>query len=118
MEAHTALESITLDRDTIQYKHLVSERYAELVYNGMWFSSLKEALDAFIDRTQETVNGTVRVKLYKGSATPLGVESPFSLYSEDLATFGASAAFDHADSRGFVKLYGLPGAVASSQGRS
>ena len=88
--------------------------YADLVYTGRWFAPLREAMDAFFAKATETVTGEVQVKLYKGSATALSAESPYSLYSEDLATFGESAGFEHKDSKGFVKLYGLPGMVAAS----
>jgi len=88
--------------------------YADLVYTGRWFAPQREALDAFFAKATETVTGEVRVKLFKGSATALSATSEHSLYSEDLATFGPSMGFDHADSRGFVKLYGLPGMVAAS----
>jgi hypothetical protein len=87
--------------------------YADLVYTGRWFAPVREALDVFFAKATETVTGLVQVKLYKGTATTIASKSPFSLYSEDLATFGPSASFDHADSAGFVKLYGLPGAVAA-----
>ena len=87
--------------------------YADLVYTGRWFAPLRESMDAFFREATRNVTGTVAVKLYKGSATALSAKSPYSLYREDLATFGASAAFDHKDSYGFVRLYGLPGMVAA-----
>jgi len=85
-----------------------------VVYTGRWFAPLREAMDAFFAKATEHVTGEVKVKLFKGTATALSATSPWSLYSEDLATFGASAGFDHEDSYGFVKLYGLPGMVAAS----
>ena len=106
MQAHKALESLTLDRDTLHYKQGVGLKYAELVYNGMWFHPLKEALDAFIDSTQVTVTGEVRLKLYKGSSMPVGRKSPYSMYSADLATFEESD-YNQADATGFINLYGL-----------
>ena len=106
--AHDSLESITLDRATAHYKQTIAIRYAELVYDGMWFSPLKEALDAFVNKTQETVSGVVRVKLYKGSATVTGIKSPYSLYSEELATFGEDDVYNQKDSEGFINLFGLP----------
>ena len=106
-EAHKYLESITLDKMTAHKKEELALTYAELVYNGQWFTPLKEALDAFVDKTQETVNGTVKLKLYKGNIIKAGVTSPDSLYSEDLASFGESD-YDQKDSEGFFKLYGLP----------
>jgi argininosuccinate synthase len=108
MSAHKELESITLDRDTAHYKELVASRYAELVYNGLWFTPLKAALDAFIDKTQETVTGSVRLKLYKGNIITAGRQSPFSLYREDFATFGYASTYSHSDAQGFINLFGLP----------
>ena len=106
--AHQGLESICLDRDTLHYKELVGHRYAELVYFGKWFTPLREALDAFVARTQERVTGTVRVKLYRGSCTVVGRKSPFSLYREDFATFGTDDVYDQNDAAGFINLFGLP----------
>jgi argininosuccinate synthase len=108
MAAHKELESITLDRDTAHYKELIASRYAELVYNGLWFTPLKEALDAFIDKTQETVTGSVRLKLYKGNIIAAGRQSPYSLYREDFATFGYASTYSHSDAQGFINLFGLP----------
>jgi argininosuccinate synthase len=106
--AHRALESICLDRETLHYKDVVAQRYAELVYYGQWFTPLREALDAFVRQTQETVTGTVRLKLYKGSCTVVGRKSPYSLYREDYATFGEDDVYDQADALGFINLFGLP----------
>jgi len=106
--AHRALESICLDRETLHYKDVVAQRYAELVYYGQWFTPLREALDAFVRQTQETVTGTVRLKLYKGSCTVVGRKSPYSLYREDYATFGEEDVYDQADAQGFINLFGLP----------
>ncbi|HUG16374.1 MAG TPA: argininosuccinate synthase [Thermomicrobiales bacterium] len=106
--AHKELESITLDRQTLHYKDLVAQRYAELVYDGMWFTPLREAMDAFVDVTQRHVTGDVKLKLYKGNLIIAGRKSPYSLYSETFATFGASAQYDHADAAGFISLFGLP----------
>jgi argininosuccinate synthase len=105
--AHQGLENICLDRETLHYKDLVAQRYAELVYYGLWFTPLREALDAFVQKTQETVTGTVRVKLYKGSCTVVGRRSPFSLYREDFATFGQDDVYDQTDAEGFINLFGL-----------
>ncbi|MFC1477971.1 argininosuccinate synthase [Candidatus Margulisiibacteriota bacterium] len=104
---HQALESIVLDKDTLHYKEQVALKYADLVYNGQWFVPLRESLDAFVDTTQQVVNGTVRVKLYKGNIIQAGVKSPDSLYSEDIATFGEGADYDQKDATGFIKLFGL-----------
>ena len=106
--AHNELESITLDRATMHYKEGLAIRYAELVYDGCWFTPLREAMDAFVDSTQQTVTGTVRLKLYKGSVTPAGVKSPYSLYSEEFATFGEDAVYNQKDAEGFINLFGLP----------
>ena len=105
---HQALESICLDRDTLHYKLHLGLRYAELVYNGLWFTPLREAMDAFVGKTQERVTGTARIKLYKGSCTVVGRKSPFSLYREDLATFGKDDVYDQSDAAGFINLFGLP----------
>lgn len=106
--AHRELENLTLDRRTLHFKEQVAVIYAELVYDGNWYSLLKESLDAFINKTQETVTGTVRVKLYKGSCTPVGVRSPYSLYRHDLATFGQDDIYSQKDAEGFINLFGLP----------
>jgi argininosuccinate synthase len=106
--AHDELERLTLDRRTLQFKELVATKYAELVYDGNWFSKLKQCLDAFVDETQKTVTGTVRVKLYKGNCEAVASTSPYSLYNEDLATFGADEIYSHKDAEGFINLFGLP----------
>lgn len=106
--AHAELERLTLDRQTFHFKQQVALEYARLVYDGFWYSPLKKALDAFIDKTQETVTGTVRLKLYKGNCTPAGVSSPFSLYREDLATFEEGSGYNQRDAEGFINLLGLP----------
>ena len=111
--AHQGLEQLTLDRDTMHYKDIVAHRYAELVYNGQWFTPLREALDAFVRATQRNVTGDVRLKLFKGNATLIGRRAPASLYREDYATFGMSEAYNHADAEGFIKLFGLPMKVRS-----
>ena len=105
--AHRALESITLDKMTAHEKERLSVTFAELVYNGQWFTPLREALTAFVDKTQEKVNGKVRLKLYKGNIIKAGTWSPNSLYSEEIATFGASD-YDQTDANGFINLFGLP----------
>jgi argininosuccinate synthase len=106
--AHQGLESITLDRETMHYKQVVAQRYAELVYYGQWFTPLREALDALVTRTQERVTGVVRLKLYKGHCSVVGRKSPFSMYREELATFGQDDVYDQADAEGFINLFGLP----------
>jgi len=116
LAAHRELESMVLDRETISYKDLVALKYAELVYNGMWFSPLREALDAFVDATQGPVTGVVRLKLYKGNIIPAGRKSPFSLYREDFATFGQEDVYDQSDAEGFIHLYGLPLQVRALNG--
>lgn len=107
MAAHRELESIVLDRDTLYFKDLVAQEYAQLVYNGMWFTPLREALDAFVDSTQGPVTGVVRLKLYKGNIIPGGRKSKFSLYREDFATFGQEDVYDQSDAEGFIHLFGL-----------
>ncbi|MGI6119966.1 MAG: argininosuccinate synthase [Desulfosporosinus sp.] len=106
--AHQALEELTLDRLTLHYKEQIALKYAEIVYDGMWYSPLREALDAFVDVTQRNVTGTVRVKLYKGNCTSVGVKSPYSLYNEEYATFGDDGVYDQTDATGFINLFGLP----------
>ncbi|NLA84315.1 MAG: argininosuccinate synthase [Clostridiales bacterium] len=106
--AHRELESITLDRDTLHYKQLIAVKFAELVYDGKWFTPLREALSAFVDETQKTVTGKVRLKLYKGNVMPAGVQSPCSLYSEEFATFGEDEVYNQKDAEGFIRLFGLP----------
>lgn len=107
-EAHHALETLTLDRDTMHFKQMIAGRYAELVYYGQWFTPLKKALDAFVDETQQRVTGTVKLKLYKGSVQTVGRKSPYSLYQEKLATFGADEVYNQKDAEGFINLFGLP----------
>ena len=107
-KAHQELELLTLDRMTLHYKELVAQRYAELVYDGVWFHPLREALAAFVDVTQETVTGTVKMKLYKGNCTPAGATSPYSLYNEAFATFGEDEVYNQRDAEGFINLFGLP----------
>ncbi len=106
-KAHEVLESICLDKMTMHEKQKLSITFAELVYNGQWFTPLREALSAFVDKTQEKVTGKVRLKLYKGNIIKAGVWSPYSLYDEEIATFGESD-YDQKDSAGFINLYGLP----------
>ncbi len=109
--AHRELESLVLDRDTAHFKDLVAVRYADLVYDGLWFSPLREALDSFVLQTQSPVSGTVRLKLYKGNIIPNGCESPNSLYRRDLATFERDEIYDQKDAAGFIRLFGLPSRV-------
>jgi len=107
-KAHEVLETLCLDRDTQHYKALVAQKFAELVYYGQWFTPLREALSAFVDKTQETVTGDVTLKLYKGNMINAGVTSPYSLYSEEIATFDEDDVYDQTDSAGFINLFGLP----------
>ena len=106
--AHEILETITLDRDTAHYKALVAQQFAEQVYFGKWFTPLREALSAFVDKTQENVTGEVRLKLYKGNILNAGVTSPYSLYNPEFATFDEDEVYDQSDSEGFINLFGLP----------
>lgn len=106
--AHNELENLCLDRPTQSFKQMVSIRYSELVYDGMWFSPLREALDGFVNETQKTVTGTVRLKLYKGNIISAGAKSPYSLYSQEYVTFGEDEVYNQADATGFINLFGLP----------
>ncbi len=113
VEAHQGLEQLCLDKQVLHYKELIAHKYAELVYNGQWFTPLREALDAFVAVTQRHMTGTVRLKLYKGSVTLVGRKSPYSLYREDYATFGEEDVYNQQDAEGFIKLFGLPMKVAA-----
>jgi len=117
VSAHTVLESLTLDRETMHYKQQIALKYAELVYYGLWFCQLREALDAFVDVTQRNVTGEVRMKLFKGRCTLAGVKSPYSLYRTDLASFKMGAEYDSTDATGFIRLFGLPSKVAGVMDR-
>lgn len=109
--AHTALERLTIDKDTFHYKQLVSQKYGELVYDGLWFGSLREALDAFVEVTQENVTGTVKLKLYKGNIMPAGIDAMHPLFNESISSFGASDLYDHKDAEGFIKIFSLPSKI-------
>lgn len=117
MTAHKALESLTLDRETKNYKASMAAKYAEMTYYGLWFSPLREAMDAFVDKSQETVSGTARVKLYKAQCTLVGRKSDFSLYDHGLATYDESDVFDHQSAPGFINLWALPVQVANQKNR-
>jgi argininosuccinate synthase len=105
--AHRELESLILDRETLHFKEMVAVKYAELVYNGLWFTPLREAIDAFVNATQGPVTGTVSLKLYKGNIISAGRKSPYSLYREDFATFGQEDVYDQSHAEGFIRLFGL-----------
>ncbi len=107
MEAHKQLEELTLDRETLAYKKLVATKFADLVYEGKWFCPLRESLQAFVEKTQETVTGQVKMRLYKGNIIKAGTASPYSLYSESLASFTTGELYDHKDATGFINLFGL-----------
>jgi argininosuccinate synthase len=107
LAAHREIESLVLDKETMHFKDMVAVKYAELVYNGLWFTPLREALDAFVDSTQGPVTGAARLKLYKGNVIPVGRRSKFSLYREDFATFGQEDVYDQSDAEGFINLFGL-----------
>ncbi|MBK4731562.1 argininosuccinate synthase [Oxynema sp. CENA135] len=115
IHAHRDLESLTLTKDVTLYKRGIEETYSQLIYNGLWYHPLKDALDAFILKTQEQVSGTVRVKLFKGNATIVGRQSEQSLYTPDLATYGAEDQFDHKAAEGFIYVWGLPTRVWSQK---
>lgn len=106
-KAHASLEKLVLDRDTLAYKNMVGQKYAQLVYDGLWFTPLKEALDAFVDSTQKYVTGTVKMKLYKGNCLPVASKSDYSLYNEDFATFGKDEVYNQKDAEGFINLFSL-----------
>jgi len=114
--AHRELESLVLDKETMLFKDMVALKYADIVYNGMWFSPLREAMDAFVDNTQGPVTGSVRVRLYKGNIITAGRRSKFSLYREDFATFGLENVYDQSHAEGFIRLYGLPLKVRALNG--
>ena len=107
-KAHKDLEELCLDKETSHYKEQIALKFADIVYNGQWFTPLREALSAFVDKTQETVTGEVKLKLYKGNMINAGMTSPYSLYSEEYATFGEDAVYNQKDSAGFINLFGLP----------
>lgn len=113
-KAHEMLETITLDKETQHFKQGIAQKFGEIIYNGQWFTPLREALSAFVDKTSETVSGTVKLKLYKGNIIPAGMNSPFTLYSEQIASFGEDDSYDQNDSAGFINLYGLPIKVKAS----
>ncbi|MCT7951233.1 argininosuccinate synthase [Ancylothrix sp. C2] len=117
IQAHRDIESLCLTADVSHYKRGIEETYAKLIYNGLWYSPLKAALDGFIDQTQERVSGTVRLKLFKGNATIVGRQSDNSLYTPDLATYGAEDKFDHKAAEGFIYVWGLPTRVWSEKTR-
>lgn len=110
-KAHEILETVTLDRETMHYKQLIGIKFAEVLYYGQWYTPLREALQAFVDQTQATVTGDVKLKLYKGNIIPAGVDSPYTLYDENIATFDEDDVYDQTDSKGFINLYGLSAKV-------
>ncbi|MDR0696689.1 MAG: argininosuccinate synthase [Christensenellaceae bacterium] len=107
-KAHELLEMLCLDKDVSHYKRIVAEQFAELVYNGKWFTPLREALSAFVTTTQQNVTGSVKLKLYKGNIINAGITSPYSLYNEEFATFSADSSYNQSDAEGFINLFGLP----------
>ena len=117
IQAHKALEDLCLEREVLHYKLGVEQTWATLVYNGMWYSPLKEALDGFCSTTQKLVTGEVRLRFFKGSCVTVGRRSEYSLYDYDLATYDASDSFDHTAATGFIELYGLPTKVWARQRR-
>lgn len=117
VKAHAELESLVLDRETQHFKQGLALKYADLVYNGQWFTPTREAIDGFVTQTQKNVTGKVRVKLYKGNATPVGRTSPYSMYREDFATFGRDEVYNQKDAEGFINLFGLPITVQALVGK-
>ena len=112
-QAHKDLEELCLDKETAHYKEIIALKFADLVYNGQWFSPLREALSAFVNKTQETVTGEIKLKLYKGNIVNAGMTSPYSLYSEEYATFGEDGVYNQKDAEGFINLFGIPTVVNS-----
>lgn len=112
-EAHDNLERLTLDKQTYHYKQLVAQKYGELVYDGLWFSQLRNALDAFVDSTQETVTGSVKLKLYKGSMMVAAIDTPYALYNQEISSFTTGSLYSHKDSQGFINLFGLPSKISA-----
>ena len=106
--AHKNLEKLILDRDTLQYRNIVAQKFAQLVYDGLWFTPLRQAISAFVDETQKYVTGKVKMKLYKGTAWPVASQSPYSLYNEEFATFSEDEVYDQSDAEGFINLFSLP----------
>ncbi|MDO5695245.1 MAG: argininosuccinate synthase [Eubacteriales bacterium] len=113
--AHEKLEEICLDRDTQHFKFHVAHKYAEMVYNGQWFTPLRESLQAFVDATQKTVSGEVKFKLYKGNIIPAAVSSPFSLYDEEIVTFEEDTEYNHNDAAGFINIFGMPYTIVTKK---
>ena len=116
--AHNKLEEITLDKETYHYKQGISLKFADIVYNGQWFTPLRQALSAFVDSTQQYVTGDVKLKLYKGNIIDAGVTSPYSLYDEEVATFSEVQVYNQADATGFINLFGLPLKVMAQKRKS
>ncbi|MBQ4239435.1 MAG: argininosuccinate synthase, partial [Ruminococcus sp.] len=114
--AHQQLEMITVDKDTMHLKQKLAVDFADLIYNGKWYTPLREAMSAFVDSTQEYVTGDVKLKLYKGNIIDAGVTSPYSLYDEEIATFDEDEVYDQNDSAGFINLFGLPIKVRAKKG--
>ena len=117
-EAHRDLEKLILDRDTMHYKSIIALKFAELCYNGLWFTPLRDALSAFVDETQKHMTGDVKMKLYKGTAWPVASQSPYSLYNEEFATFSADDVYDQSDAEGFINLWSLPSKIRAIQKQS
>lgn len=109
--AHGELERLTLDKQTYQFKQIIAQKYGELLYEGLWFTTLRESLDAFVDATQQTVTGSVKLKLYKGNVICAGIDTPYALYNQEISSFSTGELFDHKDSAGFINLYSLPSKI-------
>ncbi|AYD41086.1 argininosuccinate synthase [Clostridium fermenticellae] len=109
--AHKELEELTVDKDAFHFKQIISQKYGELVYDGLWFTTLKEALDAFIDTTQKNVTGTVKLKLYKGNVIVASIDAPHALFDQDVSSFGASDLYNHKDAEGFINIFSLPSKI-------
>ena len=116
-EAHRALQTLTVERDTLHFSQLMSVKYSEMIYNGQWFAPLRESIEAFFTEAQKNVTGDVRVELNPGRVTATGIRSPYSLYQEDLATFGEDEVYNQKDAEGFIRLFGLPMKVVGTMKR-
>ncbi|NTW71421.1 MAG: argininosuccinate synthase, partial [Eubacteriaceae bacterium] len=107
-KAHQEMEHLCLDKETYSFKQIVSTKFAEMVYNGQWYTPLREAMSAFVDETQKIITGKVKLKLYKGNIVLAGIESKYSLYNEEISSFDTGELYNHKDAEGFIKLFGLP----------
>ncbi|MDF2520749.1 MAG: argininosuccinate synthase, partial [Clostridia bacterium] len=111
--AHGELERLNLDKQTYHFKQIIAQKYGELLYDGLWFTTLRESLDAFVETTQQTVTGSVKLKLYKGNVMCAGIDTPYALYNQEISSFSTGELYDQKDSAGFINLYSLPSKIKS-----